>query len=101
MSANPPGAIAASKSANTAAQLSPQAQTGPSAAGDSYGQRRAGGSGSFGAGAASRAYPSPRNSQASKRKHKGAKRPSLADEDAIAESVSYRPFLVVWVGALT
>lgn len=90
MSANPPGAIAASKSANTAAQLSPQAQTGPSAAGDSYGQRRAGGSGSFGAGAASRAYPSPRNSQASKRKHKGAKRPSLADEDAIAESVAMR-----------
>ncbi|KAH7057144.1 hypothetical protein B0J12DRAFT_404550 [Macrophomina phaseolina] len=90
MSANPPGAIAASKSTNTAAQLSPQAQNGPSAAGDSHGQRRTGGSGSFGAGAASRSYPSPRNNQASKKKHKGAKRPGLADEDAIAESVAMR-----------
>ncbi|EOD44073.1 putative c-24 sterol reductase protein [Neofusicoccum parvum UCRNP2] len=90
MSANPPGAIVASKSTNTAAQLSPQTQTGPSAAGDSYGQRRTGGSGSFGAGAASRAYPSPRHNQSSKKKHKGAKRPGLADEDAIAESVAMR-----------
>ncbi|OMP88684.1 putative RING finger protein [Diplodia seriata] len=90
MSANPPGAIAASKSANTAAQLSPQAQSGSSSAGDSYSQRRAGGSGSFGAGAASRAYPSPRHNQASKRKHKPAKRPGLANEDAIAEAVAMR-----------
>ncbi|KAF9632533.1 Ergosterol biosynthesis ERG4/ERG24 [Lasiodiplodia theobromae] len=90
MSANPPGAIAASKSTTTAAQLSPQAQSGSSSAGDSYGQRRAGGSGSFGAGAASRAYPSPRHNQASKRKHKSAKRPGLGNEDAIAEAVAMR-----------
>ncbi|KAF2146349.1 uncharacterized protein K452DRAFT_243104 [Aplosporella prunicola CBS 121167] len=88
-SSNPPAA--APKSANTAAQLSPvQSQGSPSGSADNYGQRRSGGSGSFGAGAASRAYPSPRNNQASKKKHKGVRKYGAADEDAIAEAVAMR-----------
>lgn len=89
MSSNPPSAAAPSKSATASGQLSPaQSQVGSVAAGDSYGQRRSGGLGSFGAGAASRASPSPRNNQAARKQHKGSKRFRLADEDALAETVS-------------
>jgi len=89
MSSNPPSAAASSKSATASSQLSPaQSQAGSVAIGDSYGQRRSGGLGSFGAGAASRASSSPRNNQAARRQHKGSKRFRLADEDALAETVS-------------
>ncbi|KAL9073302.1 MAG: hypothetical protein Q9157_004797 [Trypethelium eluteriae] len=88
MSNNPPPAIAPSKSVNTPAQLSPaHSQSSSSAFGDLYGQRRTGSSGSFGAGASSRQVATPRNSQASRKQHKGFKKSRLADEDAIAESV--------------
>lgn len=89
MSSNPPSAAASSKSATASGQLSPaQSQAGSVATSDSYGQRRSGGLGSFGAGAASRASPSPRNNQAARKQHKGSKRFRLADEDALAETVS-------------
>ncbi|KAF2230321.1 hypothetical protein EV356DRAFT_492152 [Viridothelium virens] len=91
MSNNPPPAIAPSKSVNTPAQLSPaHSQSSSSAFGDLYGQRRTGSSGSFGAGASSRQVATPRNSQASRKQHKGFKKSRLADEDAIAESVAMR-----------
>ncbi|KAF2090468.1 hypothetical protein K490DRAFT_34975 [Saccharata proteae CBS 121410] len=86
-----PAAVGASKSANTPGQLSPaQSQGGAVATGDSFGQRRSGGSGSFGAGANSRSNSSPRNNQASKKQHKGSKKFRLADDDAIAESLAMR-----------
>lgn len=96
MASNGASAIAASKATNTpkgqsaSGQLSPaQSQTGSISTGDSYGQRRGGGSGSFGAGATSRASPAPRNNQASRKQHRGAKRyKGAVDEDAMAESVS-------------
>ncbi|KAK7614334.1 hypothetical protein BKA81DRAFT_292184 [Phyllosticta paracitricarpa] len=90
MSANQ-SSIAASKSTNTSNQSSPvQSQAASSATGDNYGLRRAGGSGSFGAGAASRSNPSPRNNQTSKKKHKSSKRFAAADEDALAEAIAMR-----------
>lgn len=70
-----------------------QSQSGPSFGADSHTQRRAGGSGSFGAGAASRSSPSAgRNHQSLRKQHKGQRRPRLADEDAAAESVSWNPW---------
>ncbi|KAK8204965.1 hypothetical protein IWZ01DRAFT_82324 [Phyllosticta capitalensis] len=88
MSANQ-SSIAASKSTNASNQTSPaQSQAGSSAIGDNHGVRRFGGSGSFGAGAASRSNPSPRNSQTSKKKHKSSKRFAGADEDALAEAIA-------------
>ncbi|KAL9095926.1 MAG: hypothetical protein Q9165_001924 [Trypethelium subeluteriae] len=91
MSNNPPPAIAPSKSVNTPGQLSPaHSQSSSSAFGDPHGQRRAGSSGSFGAGASSRQTATPRNSQPSRKQHKGSKKSRLADEDAIAESVAMR-----------
>lgn len=51
-------------------------------------QRRAGSSGSFGAGTNSRSVSSTaRNNQSLRKQHKSQRRPRLADEDAIAESV--------------
>ncbi|KAJ9641443.1 hypothetical protein H2199_005413 [Coniosporium tulheliwenetii] len=89
MSSVPPPAVTANKSVNTSGQLSPaQSQVSSSSAGDSYGQRRSGASGSFGAGATSRASSTPRNNQASKKQHKQSKRYRLADEDAFAESAA-------------
>ncbi|KAF2839101.1 hypothetical protein M501DRAFT_992092 [Patellaria atrata CBS 101060] len=88
MSSNQPSGINSSKSINTSGQISPApSQTGPVAFGDQYGQRR---SGSTGAGAVSRATPSPRNNQSQRKNHKPSKRYRLADEDAIAESAAMR-----------
>ncbi|KAF2679414.1 hypothetical protein K458DRAFT_490527 [Lentithecium fluviatile CBS 122367] len=92
MSSNPPAIASSSKAAATAGQLSP-AQTQPNsiATGDSYGQRRSGGS-SFGAGAATRSSPTPRHGQQARKQNKASKRSRQADEDAIAESLAMRPF---------
>ncbi|OCK81667.1 hypothetical protein K432DRAFT_424746 [Lepidopterella palustris CBS 459.81] len=91
MSSNPPSVATSSKAATASGQLSPaQSQAGSVATGDNYGQRRSGGLGSFGAGAASRASPSPRNNQQARKQHKGSKRFRLADEDALAESAAMR-----------
>ncbi|KAI9883316.1 MAG: hypothetical protein M1823_004920 [Watsoniomyces obsoletus] len=63
------------------------AQSSSSFAADSHGQRRPGGSGSSGSGAASRQHlASPRNHQVGRKRHKDQKRPRLVDEDALAES---------------
>ncbi|KAF2176215.1 hypothetical protein K469DRAFT_700339 [Zopfia rhizophila CBS 207.26] len=93
MSSNPPTIPTSSKVAASSGQLSP-AQSLPNfiTTGDNYGQRRSGGLGSFGAGASSRASPSPRNNQQSRKQHKGSKRYRQSDEDAIAESLAMRPF---------
>ncbi|KAF2503378.1 RING finger domain-containing protein [Lophium mytilinum] len=89
----PPAIASSSKAATTAGQLSPaQNQAGSVAAGDTFGQRRSGGSGSFGAGNTSRASPSPRNAQLVRKQHKGSKRFRATDEDALAESAAMRPF---------
>ena len=64
-------------------------QSGSSPTTESGSQRRTGGSGSFGAGAAARGVASPRNNQSlRKQSQKSQRRQRLADEDAIAESVS-------------
>jgi hypothetical protein len=60
-------------------------QSASAASHDSVGQRRSGGSGSFGAGSLSRPSTSSRNSQ-NKKQHKSSKRFRL-DDDAIAEQV--------------
>src|SRR4051812_34872957 len=88
MSSNPPAIATSSKAPPPSGQLSPaQTQPGAAATSDSYGQRRSGGS-SFGAGAATRSSPTPRNAQQARKQHKNAKRVRVADDDAIAESVS-------------
>lgn len=77
-----------SKATAPSGQLSP-AQTQPSssaATSDSYGQRRSGSS--FGAGAATR-LASPRNTQQVRKQHKASKKFRQADDDAIAETVSF------------
>lgn len=71
-----------------------QSQSNTTVGAESYPQRRSGGSGSFGAGSASRTSPAARNSQSSRKQHKGQRRPRLADEDAAAESVSFAPRLL-------
>ena len=84
--------LATSKNACTPSQIpSPsQSQSGVSLGVDGHAQRRAGGSGSFGAGALARSSVSAGKSNQSLRKqHKGQRRPRLADEDAAAESVSW------------
>lgn len=68
-----------------------QSQSSSTTGAESYPQRRSGGSGSFGAGSASRTSPAARNSQSSRKQHKGQRRPRLADEDAAAEFVSFLP----------
>jgi hypothetical protein len=96
---NPPSIATSSKAAAPSGQLSP-AQNTPSAiaTGDSYGQRRSGGS-SFGAGASTRSSPAPRNNQQSKKQHKGSKRFRQVDEDAIAESVRLSLFVYLLAAA--
>lgn len=87
MSSNSPAIPTSSKAQAPSGQLSP-AQTQPNSAvtGDSYSQRRSGSS--FGAGAASRASPTPRSTQQGRKQHKASKRFTRVDDDAIAESVS-------------
>ena len=80
-----------SKNTNITSQTPPpsQAQSGSSLGAENYQQRRSGGSGSFGAGAASRATPfAARNNQSFRKQHKTQRRSRLTDEDAAAESVS-------------
>ncbi|GIJ84207.1 hypothetical protein Asppvi_003047 [Aspergillus pseudoviridinutans] len=57
---------------------------------DSGSQRRTGGSGSFGAGLASRNSSSPRNNQALKSHHKRQRRPRLLDDDEYSETAVMR-----------
>ncbi|KAF2757371.1 hypothetical protein EJ05DRAFT_476641 [Pseudovirgaria hyperparasitica] len=92
MSNNPPTAISATKAGgNSVPQLSPlQSQPTSSSTGDGVGQRRSGGTGSFGAGASSRLSPSPRNAQATRKQHKTSKRSRLVDDDAIVQSAAMR-----------
>ena len=79
------------KTANAHSQsTSPaQFQAGPTNTIDGGVQRRTGGSGSFGAGSSSRYNPTARNNQPLRKQQKAQRRAQLADEDAIAESVSY------------
>ncbi|KAF2106433.1 hypothetical protein BDV96DRAFT_507789 [Lophiotrema nucula] len=92
MSSNSPAIPASSKATAPSGPLSPaQNQPSSSASGDSYSQRRSGG-GSFGAGASTRASPTPRNSQQSRKQHKGSKKFRHADEDAMVDSLAMRPF---------
>ncbi|KAH7126663.1 hypothetical protein B0J11DRAFT_526101 [Dendryphion nanum] len=92
MSSNPPSIPTLSKSAASSGPLSPTpSQQNSVATGDSYGQRRSGGS-SFGAGASTRSSPAPRNNQQGKKQHKGSKRFRQAEEDAIVDSLTMRPF---------
>ncbi|KAJ4358680.1 uncharacterized protein N0V89_003264 [Didymosphaeria variabile] len=91
MSSNPPAIPTSSKASAPSGQLSPaQTQPGSAATGDGYGQRRSGSS--FGAGAASRASPTPRSAQQGRKQHKTSKRFARVDDDAIAESLNMRPF---------
>ncbi|CAI6336909.1 unnamed protein product [Periconia digitata] len=93
MSLNSPAVPNSSKAAAASSSNQPSpVQTQPSfiATGDSHGQRRSGGS--FGAGASTRSAPAPRNNQAARKQNKASKRFRQTDEDAIAESLSMRPF---------
>ncbi|KAF2642950.1 hypothetical protein P280DRAFT_467066 [Massarina eburnea CBS 473.64] len=93
MSSNPPAIATSSKAQAPSGQLSPaQTQPNSAATGDSYGQRRGGGTGSFGAGAATRSSPTPRSSQGARRQNKGSKRFRPTEEDVLAETLSMRPF---------
>ncbi|KAI9863883.1 MAG: hypothetical protein M1813_003535 [Trichoglossum hirsutum] len=88
--------LATTKSVNNSlAQTSPapQSQIGLAAGSDSHhsAQRRSGGSGSIGAGSASRgSLSSPRNNQSFRKPHKNQRKARLADEDAMAESAVMR-----------
>ena len=87
MASNSPN-LPTAKNLNSSPTVSPSPSQGPSSGIDSS-QRRSGGSGSFGAGATSRSSGgAPRHKQASRNQHKHSRRYRLADEDAIAESVS-------------
>lgn len=81
--------IASSKAAVPSIPPSaPQTSSAALSSGDTSGQRRVGGSGSFGAGAASRGSGSPRSSQGQRKQNKSSKRyQRFADEDAMAETV--------------
>ena len=85
--------LATSKTSNPPSQTpSPsQSQSGSFAGFDNHPQRRSGGLGSFGAGSNSRNPSTPRNNQPLRKQHKGQRRPRLADEDALAESVGGPP----------
>ncbi|ERF71461.1 hypothetical protein EPUS_06843 [Endocarpon pusillum Z07020] len=67
-----------------------QFQAGPTNPSDGSFQRRAGSSGSFGAGSSSRHNPTARNNQPLRKQHKAQRRARLADEDAIAESAAMK-----------
>jgi len=95
MSSNTPSALpskipSVSKSTNTSNQPSPahSSQTNAFFATEGLGQRR---SGSSSSGAANKSTSAPRNNQTSKSKHKQSRKFRLADEDALAESVSAFP----------
>ncbi|MCJ1392741.1 hypothetical protein MMC18_005612 [Xylographa bjoerkii] len=92
MTSNQPMSLATSKSTNASPQLpSPsQSQAPILPSHDNFSQRRSGGSGSFGAGASTRATTSAaRNTQGFRKQNKAQRRPRLADEDAAAESVRW------------
>lgn len=80
----------APKSTNTPSQLSPaHSAANTSFAAEGLGQRRSGGYCSSGIAAAnSKAASTPRSNQTAKSKHKQSRKFRLADEDALAESVS-------------
>ncbi|KAI9777005.1 MAG: hypothetical protein M1839_009149 [Geoglossum umbratile] len=88
--------LSTTKSVNSGpaqAPSAPQTQSGSSTGTESHhsAQRRSGGSGSIGAGSASRScLSSPRNNQSSRKPHKNQRKPRLADEDAMAESAVMR-----------
>lgn len=85
--------LVTSKNTNPPSQIPPPSQSQNNSSFTSEtSQRRSGGSGSFGAGSTSRATPfAARNNQSFRKQHKGQRRPRLADEDAVAESVSKPP----------
>ncbi|PLB45410.1 hypothetical protein P170DRAFT_413574 [Aspergillus steynii IBT 23096] len=88
MSSNAGQTPGSSKALNTSNQsASATFHSAPSV--DSGSQRRAGGSGSFGAGLASRNSSSPRNNQSRRNRHKQA-RPRLLDDDDYNESAIMR-----------
>lgn len=89
MASNIPPNISSTKGA--AGPSTPPAalsQTGPISGGD--GQRRSGGSGSFGSGANTRSFggQQPRKGQAGRNQNKHSRRYRLVDEDAVAESAA-------------
>ncbi|KAG8624794.1 hypothetical protein KVT40_007861 [Elsinoe batatas] len=92
MSSNAPSTLNSksnllTKSGNTANVSTPtHSATNAYFATQGLGQQRSGGSGSFGAGAATKSSSTPRNTQGVKSKHKQSRRFRLADEDAFAES---------------
>jgi len=43
----------------------------------------------------SHSFPSPRNNQGNRKQHKNSRKPRLADEDAMAESVSQSQFITL------
>ncbi|KAI9788766.1 MAG: hypothetical protein M1816_006547 [Peltula sp. TS41687] len=94
MSSNSPASHSSSKAVTASSpQVSSafQSQPGPTSHTENFSQRRPGGSGGFGAGSPARtALASPRNTQSSRRQHKGQKKPRFADEDALAESAAMR-----------
>jgi hypothetical protein len=90
MSGSTPASSSSSKHINATSQAPSSAffSTGTANTFEGGSQRRAGGSGSFGAGSSSRHNPTARNNQPLRKQHKAQRRARLADEDAIAESVS-------------
>jgi len=92
MSSNPQTALSAkafnpSKSVGLSNQSTPSISQTNAYFGEVLGQRRSGGSGSSNA-ASSKPSSTPRSNQSAKAKHKQSKKFRLADEDALAESVS-------------
>lgn len=88
-SALPAKASNTSKTAGLSNQSSPaHSQTNTFFATEGLNQRRSGGSSSLGSASTSKSLSTPRNIQSAKAKHKQSKRFRLADEDALAESVS-------------
>lgn len=89
MSSNPGQIPSSSKAVNIPNQsASATFHSAPSV--DSGSQRRAGGSGSFGAGLASRNTSSPRNNQSRKSQHKRQRRPRVLDDDEYNEAAIMR-----------
>ncbi|KAJ4373777.1 hypothetical protein N0V83_002516 [Neocucurbitaria cava] len=89
MSTNPPPIASSSKASTSSGPASPaQNQPASISTGTFFGQQR----GSLGTAASSRSSPTPRNSQQSRKQHKGSKRFRQTDEDAIVESLAMRPF---------
>ncbi|PSK34904.1 hypothetical protein B9Z65_1487 [Elsinoe australis] len=94
MSSNAPSTINSKTNALTKSGSTPNQQLSSHSAANAFfateglGQRRSGGSGSFGSGATSKGSSAPRKDQSVKSKHKQSKRFRLADEDAFAESAA-------------